>query len=584
MNRLPEIGVGTIDQLGEWLDAAREVRDHEAFREGESILSPDQPEDDFITDADLRAAFLALAKSELLAVGHSAFLNAGRSERPAFLADGQVLKLDSGMKRAGAAWLVQRRSGRWSAIGEDGARLALTDFRQPGHSAPSCQDIETRLYAVHGTQTLPREDLLRAGSQRPHPSFRPCTHFSLGSLSNGMDTDGYYRFAVVAPLGHLVSQLLNVSPLDTFVLGDVPLTSQTVLVVPEGTSTAHLSPHIPVRTYPPEQGLRSVVEEAIQERRGWVISLPDNFDLDSRATIERLDTNTSTFFEAFLLMHGHVSFGGHASSEIGNAGIFGMIDRLIQGATRQYSAHESSVLSGPRTSFAAAMIDYYLERVDGFLAGQHFSPKALRPYEKTSRQVRRWLAIVKEDLTLRKEHRKTLAGACQSIMRMAHERAESAAELAAAMTQELASMRPYTESGETPEVLFAAEVFCVLPSGDLRNLIDARPAVVDGISAPRVFLAYSILRWLNLKTKRALQEHLDVLIAQALPEMNSCDELINSVFGIVARSLRVGSNRRADALAILTLPAVQEFRKHHRIVPAELARDESTVRFKNLGE
>jgi hypothetical protein len=584
IDRLPALGINSIDQLGAWLDAAWEVPDHDAFREGASLLSPDQPEDDFIFGAGLRRTFLGLAKAKLLAVGHSAFLHANHFE-PILLADGQVLKLDTGMKRAGPAWLVQRQTGCWSALREDGEVLRLTASHRAWLSAPSSEDIETRLYAVHGTRTLPWDNFLRAGSVGRFPSFRPGTHFSLGSLSNGMDTDGYYRFAILTPLQHLVPQLLNVSPMDTFVIGDVPLSAETILVVPEGTNTAHLSKRILLRTYSSEENLRSAVHEAIRARRGWTVTLPNDFEIDSIAKIKGLDINTSHFFGSFLSKHVHVSFGAHASSEVRNAGLFGIIDRLVQGVMRQYSACATHVLSRLRTSFAVVIVEHYLALIGQFLAERRFSREALQPYEMTTRQVRRWLAVVKADLRLREEFQRTLAGAPQRILQVAYERADDSTALAALVAQELGAMPTYSESGEAPEALFAAEVFSILSCNELRELIETRPEVVQGISLPRMFLAYSALRWLNIKTAAAIREKLDILIAAVLPKMEFGEvDIVEWLFGFVGQRLREGSNRKSDALAILALPMVHKYHANYGLTAPTARRDgELTIRFKKLG-
>ena len=52
-------------------EAARDVRGHEAFVEGASLLSPDAAEDDVVFDADLRDRFLALTNAQVMVLGHS---------------------------------------------------------------------------------------------------------------------------------------------------------------------------------------------------------------------------------------------------------------------------------------------------------------------------------------------------------------------------------------------------------------------------------------------------------------------------------------------------------------------------------
>ncbi len=143
LTALDTLGIRDLEALGGLLDEARRAGyDHPLTEEGTSLLSPGRPEDDPFQRPVLVHRFLELAGASTLAVGHSPFLHFPRGqwvdiddpearrllETPAFLGcHGEILKLDTDMKRGGPAWLVSAGpdDGTWRALREDGHELTL---------------------------------------------------------------------------------------------------------------------------------------------------------------------------------------------------------------------------------------------------------------------------------------------------------------------------------------------------------------------------------------------------------------------------------------------------------------------------
>lgn len=149
----PRALVGSCDVLGiqdrcalaAYLEAARaQGWGHPAFARGRSLLAPDRPEDDVLQDPALLRRFLSLLEVDTLAVGHSPYLHVGKGcwpalaspaaraaiGRPARLGpQGELLKLDTNLRRGGRAWLLRgtdgSHCGSWLALSEDGERLEL---------------------------------------------------------------------------------------------------------------------------------------------------------------------------------------------------------------------------------------------------------------------------------------------------------------------------------------------------------------------------------------------------------------------------------------------------------------------------
>ena len=147
------LGWRRLSDLEAAFQEAREAGfDHPLTEEGASVLAPGRTQDDMFTRPVLRHRLLRLAGARHLAVGHSPFLHFPRGrwvdiedpgvrrllETPAFLGPhGEVLKLDTDMKRGGPAWLVSAGigTGRWHALREDGYRITLDPQATTRHPA-----------------------------------------------------------------------------------------------------------------------------------------------------------------------------------------------------------------------------------------------------------------------------------------------------------------------------------------------------------------------------------------------------------------------------------------------------------------
>ena len=166
--------------------------------------------------------------------------------------------------------------------------------RLPDLNPYSLERITAHLFAVHATHTLPKGGTLKAGvgdksslgpdlpltstpiSAAPSilPSARWCAPFNRkrDSLAWPSDWEGT-RFAVIAPLSELLSQLIDLNCYDTFVLGDFELTENAILVAPIGSHPEEGT--YSIYTYDPAQdSLRSAVEKGYCPSRGLAGETP----------------------------------------------------------------------------------------------------------------------------------------------------------------------------------------------------------------------------------------------------------------------------------------------------------------------
>lgn len=122
---------------------------------------------------------------------------------------------------------------------------------------------DEKVLAVHITEFLPTEGAIRASTENNH-RFGATLHFALGEPVRD-HTEGNWSnrpYAVLLPLASMKRQVLNVMAQDTFVLGDVKLPREAVVLVPDSAKVDENVPYRIVR-YDPAIGIKQAVREYI---------------------------------------------------------------------------------------------------------------------------------------------------------------------------------------------------------------------------------------------------------------------------------------------------------------------------------
>jgi len=131
--------------------------DHPLWAEGDSLLSPDRPDDDPVAHPDLALDLLRRADARVLAVGHSPFVGLPRSgwwdvqdqrvsahlrQVQRLGPDGRLIKLDADLKRqpdGGAVTVLDAPAGKLGWLDQTGH---WTDLLLPGETlGPNCEGL-----------------------------------------------------------------------------------------------------------------------------------------------------------------------------------------------------------------------------------------------------------------------------------------------------------------------------------------------------------------------------------------------------------------------------------------------------------
>jgi hypothetical protein len=477
-------------------------------------------------------------------------------------------------------------------------RLALTLFLSLGVPLAACpyfrdlapvwveivsvEAFGKRVFAVHATDILPENGKIVAGAglrveghvtvDHDSPSFRPTVHFSLGGLvrPHGRYSWEESKYAVLMPTVKLTKQMVNLSPSDTFVLGDVSLSAGATLLVPRGgKKPAQVPPGVKIVEYDLKTtSLRQAIDGEIAGQGGWLMDLPSQKPgFDAVLHIEGKRVPFPEFAASFLAGLPHVSMGSHLYSVRGFAGRMGIIEQCIQDLANQYQSPWR--LSTPQTIALRNLVRSNLEALDAEIGAAGFPAAALKTYQAKRGQVLEWLAVVDADLKLRQNRGVTFAG---EDMAWAIAKARSSPEeLAHAIEARLKSFRRVPQEGSLDVAGYLA--------GNSRAEFEKHFAeiqalgTVDEADLANLRNLYALKRTLELGIEAAKVEGLLDIFSESLdPRRLYRDRpLMDAITDTMSGALDPRSTRLSTALAVAQLPKMREaFKKLYEVeIPAE---------------
>lgn len=253
-------------------------------------------------------------------------------------------------------------------------KIELATFK--ANFKPYAHELKERVYAVHSRDRLPEQGQITPFCQvsvinKVFLNFPFFIHFSLGELVRPHKGGSWENkpFAIIAPLGTIFEQLINISTVDTFIADAWKLPKQAVLIVPEGTDTTPCDEsEFEIVFYDPNvTTLREATDQQIKRKNGLSFRMPDFCeDEGAKAFLDDIEVNSTTFFNELLVENPHLSFGNHAHSKVGNAYIFGAI-RMIAFELDQLLALKAqgqtlSVRQNATVLAAYSLITYYFKK------------------------------------------------------------------------------------------------------------------------------------------------------------------------------------------------------------------------------
>lgn len=442
----------------------------------------------------------------------------------------------------------------------------------------TAETLATKIFAVHVTQFLPEEGVLRAAGN-PIPRFLPTIHFSLGEVVRPHQLGNWESmpYAIITPLKSLEPQLLNLMAYDTFILGDFKLPPEAVLLLPK--ESVHLAPEgLKVVTYDRNTTtLRQAVDLLIKNKGGWPLrGLNNAGTMIHPVTINGWNINTSQFFAPLLARNPGASFGQHVVSESKKGARFGALDEWSRYRFAALSKGKELQISSHKLSFEISLAIRHLNAIEREIETQNFPTVSKQSFYQARNRLLAWINLAKLELMLRKNYGKTFfeISDYKSDQKLKYinlrDNPKSLFALAESDIQNLPVFKePKEFSGPDSDAQWLASHLQHVPWAEKERILKQFPKWVNQSGKERIDLYYSLNRTLNLTFEDAKKENLFKKIEQATSILlrteneSQLESLTSRIKKILAISLNQESKRVKNSLSLLRLPSVQTLLENH---------------------
>lgn len=207
--------------------------------------------------------------------------------------------------------------------------------------------------AVHATNFMPQNGVMTPGvihylnpgskeeKEYCRSSYRQTLHWSLNQIAPRHEGGSWNhkKIAILTPLATLSDQLVNIAPLDTFVLGKVTLDHRFTVLAEQDVDTTSLPVEVSVIKFDPKtQSLVELVSQEVQKLGGAIFTAKENEpDIMSPVHCSACHQYVeSEHFKELFERHPYISYGDHTNSERGEAWRFGQLENLFENFTKVY--------------------------------------------------------------------------------------------------------------------------------------------------------------------------------------------------------------------------------------------------------
>jgi|GEM_PF-3242493 len=274
------------------------------------------------------------------------------------------------------------------------------------------QEFGDGVYAVHALSNAPvNGEILPPASQdftEKLASWRPTVHWALGGVvpaHTELDWDER-ELAVVTPVKHLLPQLVNINPYDSFSLGSVSLTENFFLLHPANKPVAAGTGGSIKVPYPEGLSLSEAVAQFIAARNG----LTSKFTPGSSTGVEPVtavtadetkaykDFNSLDQFKFLLDRLDYLSYGSHLESVKGWAFRFGVIDQALISLGGILETSKIKSWSYPEDRIKIALIKHHLIVLTQSIQRSTMRESAKTDFAQMTKKLQEMINILDENV------------------------------------------------------------------------------------------------------------------------------------------------------------------------------------------
>jgi hypothetical protein len=262
-------------------------------------------------------------------------------------------------------------------------------------------DLDNNLYAFHLTDFLPQKGMIssdNAGRSR----FPSTLHFSLGEPVISHDLGNWHnkKFAVLVPMKDLKDQMLNLMAQDTFILGDLKLGKEAILVLPKGASvpTGYLGR---IFNYEKDESIYEAAKAANKKFSGIELKA-ENAQANGKLFLNNQEVDPTKFFGKYFSDNKNLTQKLHAQTFAGKIDM-----NSVNLLSRWLKEGRDYPMSLKNMKFDLMMLKLNIERLDQDFKMLQLPKVSMDSYARNKKEINSMLNILSADIELRQKYRRS---------------------------------------------------------------------------------------------------------------------------------------------------------------------------------
>lgn len=396
-----------------------------------------------------------------------------------------------------------------------------------------------KIYLVHATDFYPMDQEIKTLAQREANvkdlplQFRPTIHFSIGGIMQSPLNVKVRRYIIVLPLISVLHVVINLSTVDTAVIGNICLNNSAAIFIKRGDENANNKDSLEKVIYDPNtEDIHELIRYYIHRKGGICIeakshgSGPEAFATSNCIYASNEIFNTTALYNSLKMTLPYLSMGTHYNSEFGSFWHFGLLDYMVMEILRRRKK-----LPKLELQFWTSLIDYAIHRCDNFIKTNFLDcPNIVDTY---------------------RYHRKNLLQAIPLFNKLLADPLSHSLLIDSCSFAYPCQMKDYLSN------LSVTELDNFIQKNQLSALYQHK-LLMQG---------YYVKRWLLIGTARARSEQIPTLLQQSLYSHGNPDN-IAKLFSELSFFLDTTCNRHLIALEILNHIQNQQYPNLHALIRA----------------
>lgn len=257
-----------------------------------------------------------------------------------------------------------------------------------------------KLYAVHMTDYLPKNGVLKAVT-KDRARFSATLHFSLGEpvLDHASNIWSNKKFAILLPLKELRPQLANIFAQDSFIVGDLVLNKNSILLIPVGQLKPSDFPGSIVY-YQNEIGLVESVKLELEKMKS-IILRSTGPHLSNKIFYNNIEIDQKKLFKDFI--------SDKTSMELHSTTVFGELDvALIQFFANWFYRDKPTSFSLQELKLKKIGFEELIYSMNTKVLKMNLPQKAKESYDDALKDVQEFMNIIDLEIYAQEKFNKTV--------------------------------------------------------------------------------------------------------------------------------------------------------------------------------